>query len=112
MTVYVDDMRRRYRGMIMHQMIADSDAELHAMADAIGVRRRWFQGDHYDISVAKKAKALKRGAVAIGQRTCAAMVAHRKVFGTLGDPETAIAAWRERVAALRESSREIVEASR
>jgi hypothetical protein len=37
MSVYVDDMGAPYRGMIMFHMIADSSAELLAMADKIGV---------------------------------------------------------------------------
>jgi transposase InsO family protein len=31
-------------------MLADIETELHAMADRIGVRRRWYQGDHHDVS--------------------------------------------------------------
>jgi hypothetical protein len=34
-------------GIVCH-MIADTEAELHAMAARIGVARRWCQGDHYD----------------------------------------------------------------
>ena len=53
MSVYVDNMRAPYRRMIMCHMIADTEAELHAMADSIGVARKWYQGDHYDICLAK-----------------------------------------------------------
>jgi hypothetical protein len=60
MTVYVDDMRARYGRMVMCHMVADTEAELHAMADRIGVARRWYQGDHYDVCLAKRALALKR----------------------------------------------------
>lgn len=69
MTVYVDDVRHRYGRMLMCHMWADSDEELHAMASAIGVARRWFQEPpkeswkHYDICLSKKALALQRGAV-------------------------------------------------
>jgi hypothetical protein len=62
-TVYVDDMRAPYGRMVMCHMIADTEAELHAMADAIGVARKWYQGDHYDICLARRAEAVKRGAV-------------------------------------------------
>jgi hypothetical protein len=62
MTVYVDDMRARYGRMVMCHMVADTEAELHAMADRIGVARRWYQGDHYDVCLAKRALALKAGA--------------------------------------------------
>lgn len=43
MTVYVDDMRAPFGRMKMCHMVADSDAELHAMAARIGVARRWHQ---------------------------------------------------------------------
>lgn len=51
-------------------MIADTTEELHAMADRIGVRRRWFQeksgpDEHYDIALSKRALAVKFGAVEI-----------------------------------------------
>lgn len=69
MTVYVDDVRLAFGRMVMCHMWADSLEELHEMADAIGVSRRWFQEPpkaswrHYDIALAKKTLALERGAV-------------------------------------------------
>lgn len=56
MPVYVDRSRNAFRNMVMCHMIADSPKELHEMADAIGVQRRWFQRPpyasfwHYDIA--------------------------------------------------------------
>lgn len=77
MTVYVDDVRHQFGRMVMCHMWADSDAELLAMADRIGVQRKWIQGHptlsqprfrgaswvHFDIALAKKAKAIAAGAV-------------------------------------------------
>lgn len=68
--VYVDDMRARYRGMIMVHMIADSTAELLAMADKIGVQRKWLQKpgtlhEHFDICLSKRKLAVKAGAIEI-----------------------------------------------
>jgi len=67
MTVYVDDMFAPYRRMLMSHMIADTEAELHAMADKIGVARRWHQGDHYDVCKEKRALAIEYGAIALSR---------------------------------------------
>lgn len=69
MTVYVDPPRYAYRGMIMCHMWADSLGELLAMADAIGVDRRWLQRPpaaswtHFDISKGKRRIAIGTGAI-------------------------------------------------
>lgn len=70
MAVYVDDMQAAYGRMVMCHMLADSDDELHHMADRIGVARRWHQKQgtphsHYDICKAKRALAVKLGAIEI-----------------------------------------------
>lgn len=83
MTVYVDDMRAPFGRRIMCHMIGDSEAELHAMADRIGVARRWYQGDHYDIALSKRVLAIKAGAVEITQRECGIMAIHRRRTGRL-----------------------------
>ena len=97
MTVYVDDMRAPFGRLIMCHMIADTLAELHAMADRISVARRWFQntvsGPHYDIALSKRALAVRYGAREITLRECACMSARRRATGELGAPETAVA-WR------------------
>lgn len=68
MTVYVDDMEAPFGRMKMCHMYADTIAELHTMADRIGVARRWFQNapgsPHYDICLSKKRLALAAGAIA------------------------------------------------
>jgi hypothetical protein len=81
-TVYVDDMEAEFkpghvpnRRYVMCHMITDDPTfeELHRMADTIGVDRKWFQGDHYDIVKTKRALAVKAGAVEITVRQCAVM---------------------------------------
>lgn len=68
MSVYVDDAQHQFGRMIMCHMLADEETELHQMANMIGVSRRHFQGDHYDICKAKRVKAVGYGAVEITQR--------------------------------------------
>lgn len=66
MAVYVDSGKITYRRMKMCHMMADSLDELHAMADKIGINRKWFQPEsspHYDICQSKKALAIKHGAI-------------------------------------------------
>lgn len=77
MTVYVDDVRHQFGRMVMCHMWADTLDELLAMADRIGVARKWIQGHptlsfgkhrkaswvHFDIALAMKAKAIEAGAV-------------------------------------------------
>jgi hypothetical protein len=49
-------------------MLADTLPELHAMADQIGIKRKWFQDGsfpHYDICKSKKKAALEYGAIEI-----------------------------------------------
>lgn len=82
MTVYVDDMYLyplgQYRGMKMSHMIADTEDELHAMADKIGVSRTWYQGDHYDVCMSKRALAIKCGAQPVTLRDLAKMAAAKR----------------------------------
>lgn len=57
--------------MMMCHMLADTDEELHAMASAIGVSRRWHQDgrySHYDICKSKRAMAVERGAIEIDRK--------------------------------------------
>lgn len=67
MSVYLDKSRNRFGRMVMCHMIADTLDELHAMADAIGMQREWFQSrastPHYDVCLSRKAKAIELGAV-------------------------------------------------
>jgi hypothetical protein len=98
MPVYVDDMfryamglyRRRGRSYRMSHMISDTDNELHAMAQRIGVNRKWHQGDHYDITMTKRKLAIKHGAIPITLRICAIMIANRRAGFAMGTPKTCL----------------------
>lgn len=96
MTVYVDDMKASFKPKhrpghtyVMSHMIGTDDAELHAMAQACGVARKWYQGDHYDVTQAVRAKAIRKGAVAISRRDLSAMAMLRRYGKPAGDPATA-----------------------
>jgi len=82
MSVYVDAAIWPYGRMTMCHMLADTLPELHAMADKIGVRRKWFQDKpgfpHYDICKAKRAVAVKQGAREIDRREFVALVGNMR----------------------------------
>ena len=81
MTVYVDDMNLRadvpngdrvVRGKWSH-LTADSEAELRAFAETIGLRQEWIQhpgepGVHFDVTVSKRQMAIANGAKEITWR--------------------------------------------
>lgn len=77
MSVYVDDVQHAFGRMKMCHLWADTEEELLAMVDLIGVDRKWIQGHptlsfgkhkeaswvHFDISLSKKALAIQNGAI-------------------------------------------------
>lgn len=69
MSVYVDQPVHPFGRMLMCHMWADTEAELLAMVDRIGVSRRWIQQPpkaswvHFDISKGKRALAIRAGAI-------------------------------------------------
>ena len=92
MSVYVDRVELGYGRLVMCHMIGDSPEELHAMADRIGVARRWFQVPpkasfwHYDVAKSKRALALDAGAIDCDRNTFVAhlrRIRESKVFGDL-----------------------------
>jgi hypothetical protein len=85
MAVYVDDMRAQFGRMIMCHMLADTDEELHAMADKIGVARRWHQKagthlSHYDICLSKRAIAVQFGAKEIVRADVARLIKAKRAL--------------------------------
>lgn len=83
MSVYVDDMRAPFGRLVMCHMLADTDDELHAMADRIGVSRRWHQKagtphSHYDIALSKRALAVAAGAIEIDKRGVADLLTRKR----------------------------------
>ena len=96
MTVYVDDMEAGFGRVVMCHMTADDVEELLAMADRIGVARKWLQQPpkaswvHFDIAKSKRAMAIECGAVEITVREMAAFEWHRRTFGVLVNPAEAL----------------------
>ena len=86
MAVYVDPIREHppFHGWTLWcHMIADSEEELHRMAARLGMRREWYQGDHYDLRPDDRALALSLGAEEMStrdmaRRVCAARKAKRR----------------------------------
>jgi len=80
--VYVDEMKAAFRGMIMCHMVSETDEELHAMADRLGLKRSWHQKagtvhSHYDIAQSKRKLAVHYGAIEI-TRSQLGMILKRK----------------------------------
>lgn len=99
MTVYVDNMHETKLGQLgrmkMSHMIADTTEELLAMADRIGVQRRWLQypgshKEHFDIALSKRALAVAAGAVEIEMEQASAMCRRRRETGELGPASEAV----------------------
>lgn len=70
MNVYVDNTMIKFGRMKMCHMVADSEEDLHSMADKIGIDRRLFQNGsggfpHYDLCNAKRKLAVKMGAIPV-----------------------------------------------
>lgn len=94
MTVFVGVPMWQFGRMIMCHMVADTEAELDKMADAIGVARKWKQlpkrGNgvgslvHYDIAKSKRALAIKLGAVPLDEMEAEVDVLLRLVSGRDG----------------------------
>ena len=86
MGVYVDDMYRvplgRSGRMKMSHMVASTTEELLAMADHIGLNRKWLQNEgepseHFDVSLAKRGTAVEAGAVEVTMRELSWMIMSR-----------------------------------
>jgi len=69
MTVYVDDAVHPWRGRLWAHLFSSDLDELHAFAARLGLSRSWFQRPpkaswpHYDVTDAKRAEAIGRGAL-------------------------------------------------
>lgn len=87
--VYVDEMRAPFGRMVLCHLVADSDEELHAMADKIGVSRQWHQKagtyhSHYDIALSKRKLAIHFGAKEINRTELGAILRRKREEAQVG----------------------------
>ena len=73
MAVLVDPLREYPdTGLPFHEwchLVSDASfEELHAFAEALGIPRRFFQGDHYDLPAHLRARAVELGAAPVSTR--------------------------------------------
>ena len=63
MTILVDPAIWPFRGRLWAHLVSDeSYDELHAFAERLGMPRRAFQGDHYDVPAELRELAIELGA--------------------------------------------------
>ena len=69
MTVFIDRPDWPGHGRLWSHMISDTSYdELHAFAERLGMPRRAFQGDHYDVPAELRELAIELGASAVTGR--------------------------------------------
>ncbi len=69
MAILIDDPVWRHRGRLWCHMVSDvSHDELLEFADAVGIPRRGFQGDHYDIPEEYRDDMIAAGAIEVNSR--------------------------------------------
>lgn len=84
MAVYVDQAAFPFRGEKWCHMWADSDDELLAFADRLGLRRSWHQTpphaswSHFDLAPTRRARALRLGAIETDRYGPAEHIARRR----------------------------------
>ena len=80
--VYVDDAAILHRSMLMYHLFSPDLDALHAMAERIGMARRWFQDPasmakvswpHYDIPYIVRQQAIEYGAIEVDRYQLVAM---------------------------------------
>jgi len=67
--VLVDQAVWPWRGRRWAHLVSDeSYDELHAFGERLGLKREWFQGDHYDIPTDYRDRAIEFGAEPVDAR--------------------------------------------
>ncbi len=69
MTVYIDPPIWPGHGMLWSHLVSDTSyAELHEFAAGLGIPRRAFDADHYDVMAERYAGAVAAGARPVSSR--------------------------------------------
>ncbi|MQY13049.1 hypothetical protein SRB5_31890 [Streptomyces sp. RB5] len=69
MTVLIDPPDWPGHGRLWSHLVSDTSlAELHAFAERLGVPRRGFDRDHYDVPASRYADAVRLGAEEVRSR--------------------------------------------
>ena len=95
--IYVDDLRgwtgmyagkdsaqaervgKRNGHQWCHMLADDADcAELHAFAASIGLKRKWFQRNHYDLTPSRRVLAVQRGAIEVDRYRLVAIIREQR----------------------------------
>jgi len=64
--IYVDDWGMKVQNQNWYHLMSDTeDDEIHIFAKKLGLKREWFQVDHYDIAGSKRQQAIKLGAIQV-----------------------------------------------
>ena len=67
--ILVDEARWPWRDRLWAHLVSDeSYEELHEFASRLGLPRRAFQGDHYDVPADYRLRAIEMGARAVPSR--------------------------------------------
>ncbi len=85
MGVYVDDAIWEWRGRAWCHLVADTDAELAAFAERLGLKPEWLQHrparpwlDHYDLPDYGRERAIELGAAPVTRAEIVAVIRARR----------------------------------
>ena len=82
MSVYVDEASIPYGRMKMSHLMADTTEELRAMAKQLGLERHIQKegepSEHLDVSLSKRAEAIRLGAVPVGYRELVGLIRSKR----------------------------------
>lgn len=87
MSVYVDKSKSICGRMLTSHLLADTESELHAMAQEIGLKRDWFQSKdtpHYDISQSKRKLAINLGAIELSNKEVVNLIRRLRYYKNAG----------------------------